>query len=98
MNIVDKLEQSLDDLETAINSAKVRINKVPELAPRVASYEEMLAKQRLLTQELRVEVSNPETASASNITRLVNLINGISAMIKDDALEVLNELNRKAAQ
>lgn len=88
--IVNRLFESFAELERAILSAKETLtnkqNAPVAVLERIESYEGILNKQRSLAMALC------RFASAGNwdeVSRHVKLINGLSAMIRDDAREVL---------
>ena len=94
--VISKLLESFTELETSIRSAKLaltkRENAPQELVDRVENYERILDKQRRLADEMwnQVAVSN-----WAEVGRYVKLINGLSAMIRDDAREVVTGLRPK---
>ena len=92
-NIIDRLYASFQDLETAIESAKSTLAKkknVPEeILERLNSYDGILAKQRGLASELCGHI---EHGNWDEVSRHVSLINGLSAMIRDDARAILSAL------
>lgn len=96
--IIHRLFQSFVELEQAIEVARETLrnqNKQPRLIlERLGIYEEILAKQRSLANDLcdRVTEKNwPE------VCRHVRLINGLSAMIRDDAREILVNLKETSS-
>ena len=93
-NIIDKLFSSFADLEKAIESAKDTLKKrdsVPhEIIDRLNSYDGILEKQRKLANELCGFISQGDWNAVS---RHVSLINGLSAMIRDDARSILGALS-----
>lgn len=92
-NIIERLFSSFTELETAINSAKATLAKkesVPEeIIERLNSYDGILAKQRGLAETL---CSHIEEGNWDEVNRHVSLINGLSAMIRDDARAILSSL------
>ncbi|MCB0335200.1 MAG: hypothetical protein KDD62_02810 [Bdellovibrionales bacterium] len=92
-NIIDRLFNSFTELETAINSAKATLAKkesVPqEIIERLNSYDDILAKQRHLAETLCSHIDQGEW---DEVNRHVSLINGLSAMIRDDARAILSSL------
>ena len=94
--ILSKLKESILQLEDNIEAAKKVILKKPErvqYVERIESYESMVLKQKKLTLELEQLLSDKNTKQ-DDVTRVVNLINGLSEMIKDDARLLLRELSR----
>jgi len=92
-SIIDRLFASFEDLDRAINSAKSTLatkESIPaEIIERLHSYDGILSKQRKLATELCdfINVGNWD-----EVTRHVSLINGLSAMIRDDARAILTAL------
>lgn len=93
-NIIDRLFSSFTDLEKAIDSAKVTLAKkesVPaEIMTRLKSYDTILAKQRELASTLCDHINK---GNWDEVSRHVGLINGLSAMIRDDARAILSSLS-----
>lgn len=93
-NIIDRLFASFSDLEQAIVSAKDTLSKkesVPtEVIARLNSYDGILAKQRNLATELCGEINR---GNWDEVSRLIGLINGLSAMIRDDARAILTSIS-----
>ena len=92
--VVGRLMSSFDDLENAIQGAKRSLSQksdIPEsVFERLDSYQGILEKQRCLTKELANYVKD---GNVSEVSRLVNLINGLSGMIIDDARQILGALS-----
>ena len=90
---VQKLFQSLDELERAITIAKRSLESRPEtdeeLLERVHYYEEMLGKQRKLAEGMCEYIKQENWVE---VTRHVKLINGLSSLIHDDARELIAEV------
>jgi hypothetical protein len=93
-NIIDRLFSSFADLEQAIQSAKTTLSKkqsVPsEVIERLNSYDGILAKQRRLAVELCEHINK---GNWDEVSRHVSIINGLSAMIRDDARAILSSLS-----
>ncbi len=93
-NIVDRLFASFTDLEQAIESAKSTLASkaaVPqEVITRLQSYDGILSKQRNLANRLCEHIKN---GNWDEVSRHVSLINGLSAMIRDDARAILTALS-----
>ena len=91
--IIERLFSSFSDLEQAIASAKATLaskESVPgEVFQRLNSYDGILAKQRHLAGVLCQHISQ---GNWNEVTRHVNLINGLSALIRDDARAILSSL------
>jgi hypothetical protein len=93
-NIIDRLFSSFTDLEQAIESAKVTLSKKetvpPEILERLRSYDGILVKQRALASTLCDHINK---GNWDEVSRHVGLINGLSAMIRDDARAILTSLS-----
>jgi len=93
-SIIDRLFSSFTDLEQAIESAKVTLAKKetvpPEILERLRSYDGILAKQRELASTLCDHINKGDW---DEVSRYVGLINGLSAMIRDDARAILTSLS-----
>lgn len=89
-SIIEKLFTSFTDLERAIEGAKKTLesknNTPPEILARLNSYDGILEKQRGLATQLCEEIMKGDWDA---VARYVNLINGLSAMIRDDARAIL---------
>ncbi len=87
---IQKLLSSFDELERAILSARDTFSRtvVPPagMLERIQVYETILAKQRSLADELCRHVT---LGDWQEVSRHVQLINGLSSMIRDDAKEIL---------
>lgn len=92
-NIIERLYASFTDLETAIESAKKTLaqkgNVPSEIMERLNSYDGILEKQRGLAAILCRHI---EQGNWDEVSRHVGLINGLSAMIRDDARAILSAL------
>lgn len=86
MNIVDRLQNALSDLEKTVGNAKgvLEGQGAPSdpILKRFAFYENILMRQRCLTTELR---SHFEKEEWTEVIRCVRLITALSAMVRDDA-------------
>lgn len=93
-NIIDRLFSSFADLEQAIESAKNTLaqkESVPaEVIERLKSYDGILAKQRNLAGALCEHINS---GNWDEVSRHVGLINGLSALIRDDARAILTSLS-----
>ena len=98
-NIIERLFSSFADLESAIKSAKSTLeNKesVPrEVIERLSSYDGILAKQRKLAFDLCEHLNK---GNWDEVSRHVGIINGLSAMIRDDARSILSSLSHHQAR
>ncbi|MCI5064432.1 hypothetical protein MRY87_01760 [bacterium] len=92
--IINRLFQSFEDLEKAIVGARKTLEEkegVPEeVVKRLSSYDTILEKQRTMATEL---CSSIKAGDWGEVTRQVGLINGLSAMIRDDARAILSSLS-----
>ncbi len=88
--IISRLFESFNELERAIVSARQTLEKKSEppkeILARIASYEGILDKQRNLATAL---CGHSSLGNWDEVARHVKLINGLSAMIRDDAREIL---------
>ncbi len=84
--VVKKLFKSLDDLEQSISRAKKVLasqDPIPlEIMRRVASYDDILCKQRKLAKRLCNYIV---AGDWEEVTRHMRLINGLSAMVQEEA-------------
>ena len=92
-NIIQRLFASFTDLEQAISGARQTLAEkggVPtEVIQRLQSYDGILLKQRNLAQSLQEHMTQ---GNWDEVARHVSLINGLSAMIRDDARAILSTL------
>lgn len=91
---IDKLFRSLHELEEAISGAENAITNKggtppEELLDRINSYHSILGKQRKLADELREHM---HAGRQDDVLRCVNLMNGLSGLIRSDAKEILDIL------
>lgn len=93
-NIIDRLFSSFEELDVAIQSARRTLStreQVPTtILERLNSYDGILLKQKRLASELCVFINE---GNWDEVTRHVSLINGLSAMIRDDARAILGALS-----
>jgi hypothetical protein len=89
-NIIERLFASFSELEAAISKARGTFKSrasIPEsVVKRLESYDGILAKQRALAVSLCEAISKKNW---DEVNRNVGLINGLSAMIRDDAKAIL---------
>ena len=89
--VIKRLFESFAELERAIKSAKKtlekNVNAPPEILERIESYEEILEKQQNLATAL---CGHASLGNWDEVSRHVRLINGLSAMIRDDARDVIS--------
>ncbi len=88
--MIHRLVASFAELEKAIASAKLALGKKtstpPAVMERIATYEEMLNKQRSLFASL---CEQAKVENWNEVGRLIKIINGLSEMIRDDAREIV---------
>ena len=88
--VISRLFESFNELERAIVSARQTLEKKNEppadLLERIRSYEQILDKQRTLATAL---CGHSTLGNWGEVARHIKLINGLSAMIRDDAREIL---------
>lgn len=88
--IIQRLLQSITELESAIANAKLTFKDKGDagvqLLERVAHYEDILNKQKQLTTAL---CTHAIQGNWEEVNRHVKLINAYSLMIRDDARELL---------
>lgn len=93
-NIIERLFASFGDLERAIGSARETLAKKGEIPSdilqRLDSYDGILIKQRNLAASLCESINRGDW---DEVSRNVTLINGLSAMIRDDARQILSSLS-----
>ena len=91
--IINRLFQSFQDLEKAIGGARKTLEErdgvPPEVVARLNSYDDILDKQRNLAKTLCESIKDGDW---DEVSRQVGLINGLSAMIRDDARAILSSL------
>jgi hypothetical protein len=96
-NVIDRLYTSLASLEHSIQSARTTIERrggvSPEIKSRLSSYDTILAKQRALADTL---VDAMARGAWDEVGRQVELINGLSGMIRDDARAILTAIVKKS--
>lgn len=92
--IIERLFASFTDLEQAIESAKTTLASKPsvpkEIVERLNSYDGILEKQRNLANKLCDLI---KVGDWDEVSRHVSLINGLSAMIRDDARAILSAIS-----
>lgn len=92
-NIINRLFSSFTELEQAIAGARETLAEketVPDdVIKRLSSYDGILAKQRELAARLCDSINSGDW---DEVSRQVGLINGLSAMIRDDARAILSSL------
>lgn len=97
--VIDRLFESFSELEKAIRQAKLslakRENAPTDLLGRIECYDEILAKQRALANNLTKFVAEQNWLE---VERHVKLINNLSWMIRDDAKEVAEGLKTPLSQ
>lgn len=93
--IIERLRKSFDELDRAIQTAKgtltARASVPVEILDRIDSYEDILIKQRKFAIDLQSYI---EKENWFEVTRHIQIINGLSGMIRDDAREILAFLRK----
>ncbi len=88
--IITRLFESFNELERAISSARQTLEQKSEppkeILARISNYETILEKQRTLATAL---CGHSSLGNWEEVARHIKLINGLSAMIRDDAREIL---------
>ena len=96
--LVDKLLSSFGDLERSISVTKQSLSEkegVPaDVLSRLDQYLDMVIKQKTIADELREQIA---AGSWEQVARNVKIINGISAMIREDAQQILANASYAAA-
>jgi hypothetical protein len=93
--LVSKLMESFDDLDRCIEMTREVLSQkdnVPsDVLHRIDQYSDVVLKQRALAETLKTHIANENW---EEVTRHVKIINGLSAMIRDDAQSILAGANR----
>lgn len=96
--LVDKLLSSFGDLERSISVTKNSLSEkegVPvDVLNRLDQYLQMVISQKKIADELREQIA---AGSWEQVARNVKIINGISAMIREDAQQILADASYAAA-
>lgn len=94
--MVVKLYGAVTELEQAIGRARASMSQMQNVPSgvivRLSSYDGILVNQRRYIHELSEHVKKE---NMPEIARLVNLINQLSSMIKDDVRLVLTSLSQQ---
>jgi uncharacterized protein (UPF0147 family) len=89
--LIEKLYRSFDELENCIRVTKqvlsTKENVPANVLERVTQYSEIVRKQRSLARDLQEALERKDTDA---VLRDVKVINGLSAMIRDDAEAILS--------
>lgn len=95
--LVDRLLSSFDELDRSISLTRESLSAKPgvpqDVLTRLNHYGEMVAKQRKMAEELRQQI---ELGKWDDVARNVKLINGLSAMIREDAHQILSAAAQSA--
>lgn len=90
--LIEKLVASFDQLDSCIGTtleAFKQSEDVPtDVINRVQQYSLVVLRQRSLVKDLETSLVNQDW---HEVSRLVKIMNGLSAMIKDDALCILRK-------
>ena len=94
--IIKRLFDSFAELDRAISSAKLALerkeNAPQEILNRINAYSNILEKQRALATSL---CGHANLGNWDEVARHVKIINGLSAMIRDDAREIVSNMKPK---
>lgn len=97
--LLPKLKESINSLEEAIHKAKLSLDDkdshIEQHQQRLNSYFSIVNKQRVLIEELESDFSSVTSPSKSDILesgRRINIINALSAMIRDDAHDLMKSI------
>lgn len=97
--VIKKLFQSIGELETAISKARTSFTgkgeAAEEVLDRIKYYENILNKQKRLTNDL---CSFAMKGDWAEVNRHVKLINALSLMIRDDARELLSPVPLRSVE
>lgn len=87
-----RLESSFNELKQVIERTRTTLaqkeNVPQDVFARVDYYREMVAKQEIMSGELRAALERQDWAE---VNAIVKRINGLSAMIRDDANDMLKQ-------
>lgn len=90
MSITERLVLSIQGLQSSIEDVSSNLNSKGQLSPhlqeRLFSYRKICAMQLRFTEEIAVGLCE---GNYSEVVRLTNLINGLSAMILDDVRQII---------
>lgn len=91
--IVERLFGSFSILENAIIAARENLSTKPGVKPevitRLDSYGELLSKQRIIAEEIRLLIDDSRW---NEVAQKIAVVNGLLEMIRTDAKEVLESL------
>lgn len=97
--LVNKLLESFDDLDRCISRTREKLCEKQDVSAdimsRVDQYSDIVSKQRDLAIGLKKHLSDQNW---DEVTRHVRLINGLSAMIRDDAKAILSQAVGQSAE
>jgi hypothetical protein len=97
--LVTKLMESFDDLDRCIEMTKdvlAQKENVPaDVLHRIDQYSDVVIKQRSLAETLKTHIANENW---DEVARHVKIINGLSAMIRDDAQSILSGATRVSSE
>lgn len=95
--IIEKLISSIESLQDAACSARARLADSPtgkHYLYRLDQYDKIATEQLKLVPVLAGAIAREDTAQ---VTRLVGVINGMSALIREDSLAMLEEISGQKA-
>ena len=92
-NVAEKITKALDVLDAAISAAAVAVSAAPArdemLVKRMESYREVVRRQRVLALDLS---RAKQSGDLREVSRLANLLQASSAMIKLDLSNIAESL------
>lgn len=83
---IECLEESIDDV---YNNLDLKGQLSTQLRERLVSYKKICKMQLRFTSQIRQQL---QAENFHEVTRLTNLINGLSAMILDDVRSIISSL------
>jgi hypothetical protein len=86
--ILKRLHQSFDELDRAISAARESKDLPEAVSKRIQQYDAIIAKQRGICVRLAKAIKKGDW---DQVNRHVGIINGLSAMIRDDAKDILGK-------
>ena len=92
-SIINRLLESLEELERSIRLAKKTLSTSEKqdesLCKRISYYEEVISKQKKLSQSLCEHMMK---GNWTEVSRHVKLINGFSTLVRQDAKNLILEI------
>ena len=98
-HLAEKIRKALNGLDAAIDTAALAVSASPErdevLERRMESYREVVRRQRLLAYDLSCALRR---ADMREVSRLANLLQASSAMIKADLSQIAENLSGRRSE